>query len=67
VFHSVPGLIESIRACLDTTNTDPQPFIRIATAEVILAKVGHGRGNWVCFADGGVGSIRMGRAGPNAF
>jgi len=43
VFHSVPDLIASIEAYLDTHNNDPKPFIWTATAEDILAKVARGR------------------------
>jgi transposase len=43
VFHSVPDLIASIQAYLDSHNDDPQPYVWTATAESILAKVARGR------------------------
>jgi transposase len=43
VFHSVPDLIAKIEDYLAAHNNDPKPFIWIATADEILAKVARGR------------------------
>ena len=43
VFHSVPDLIAKIEDYLTAHNTEPKPFIWIATADDILAKVARGR------------------------
>lgn len=39
VFVSVPDLIASVEASLNTHNADPKPYVWTATAESILAKV----------------------------
>ena len=39
----MPDLIASIEAYLNAHNDDPRPFVWIATAEDILAKVARGR------------------------
>lgn len=43
IFHSVPDLIDSIQAYLDSSNEDPKPYTWTATAEDILAKVERAR------------------------
>ena len=43
VFHSVPELIAAIEAYLETTNTNPEPFVWTATTAQILEKVRRGR------------------------
>jgi transposase len=43
VFRSVPDLITAIEDYLTANNTDPKPFVWIATAEEILEKVRRGR------------------------
>jgi len=43
VFHSVPDLIAAIEAYLETTNSNPEPFVWTATADQILEKVRRGR------------------------
>ena len=40
VFHSVPDLVEAIKAFLAAHNDDPKPFVWTATAHTILEKVG---------------------------
>ena len=42
-FHSVPDLIASIQENIDSHNDDPRPYMWIATAESILARVARGR------------------------
>jgi hypothetical protein len=39
----VPDLIASIQEYIDAHNKDPKPYVWIATAESILAKVTRGR------------------------
>ena len=43
IFGSVPDLIASIQAYLDTHNAEPKPYVWTATAESILAKVARAR------------------------
>lgn len=43
IFPSVPDLITSIEAYLNTHNADPKPYVWTATAESILAKVQRAR------------------------
>jgi hypothetical protein len=40
VFASVPDLVAAIQAYLDAHNEDPKPFVRTASIEAILEKVG---------------------------
>ena len=43
IFASVPELIDSIQAYIDTHNADPTPYVWTATAESILAKIERAR------------------------
>jgi hypothetical protein len=42
-FHSVPDLVASIQEYIDSHNDNPRPYVWIATAQSILAKVARGR------------------------